>query len=382
MSVVRVWAHTSRTDVPLQLSPGTYSREALEGLDRVLFEASRAGLRVILSLADNWKAPGGVEEYLDWSRSVPKRDTTLPEDDEGNVDLKKLDGATRVMPSRTKLARRHALFFADAECRDNFRGHIAAILGRRNSLTGARYADEVMAVSLLNEPRCETWAEPRCNRWVHDWIAEMAAAVHDVAPGVLVSVGGEGFFGPWDDQELQDANPGTWAAQTGQNFVANAQETGVDFLEMHLWPSNWEAPMPQSFAADWIDAHVGAARELQLPIVLTEFGGHKDGGARANEAREETARVFSRVYDLVEEHMAGGDGAPGVLAGTLFWRFETEALQDREVGPYDTTAEHPAFAVAVEHAARVRGVRGRLREGEPSGERACWVPEAWVREGA
>jgi hypothetical protein len=60
--------------------------------------------------------------------------------------------------------RRHALFFTDPSCRAMYRAHVAALAGRRNSVTGSLYRDDptIMAWDLVNEPRCESWAVPEC----------------------------------------------------------------------------------------------------------------------------------------------------------------------------------------------------------------------------
>lgn len=47
---------------PLQTAPGKYDEDVFRGLDTVIAEAERAGLRVILTFTDNWKYFGGVDE--------------------------------------------------------------------------------------------------------------------------------------------------------------------------------------------------------------------------------------------------------------------------------------------------------------------------------
>ena len=42
----------------LQDGPGKYNDDAWEAMDRVLDEARRAGLKVMLSFLDNWKYNG------------------------------------------------------------------------------------------------------------------------------------------------------------------------------------------------------------------------------------------------------------------------------------------------------------------------------------
>jgi hypothetical protein len=46
------------------------------------------GMKVLLSLADNWKYAGGVDQYVDWSPTTPERGAghTRPPDTEGDTD--------------------------------------------------------------------------------------------------------------------------------------------------------------------------------------------------------------------------------------------------------------------------------------------------------
>lgn len=45
-----------------QIAPGVYLEAALAGLDHVVAAAAAAGLSLVLSLADNWKYAGGVDQ--------------------------------------------------------------------------------------------------------------------------------------------------------------------------------------------------------------------------------------------------------------------------------------------------------------------------------
>jgi endo-1,4-beta-mannosidase len=65
-SAQECWRHSGRlgglrTECCLlfvQDGPGKYNEEAWEALDRVLDEARRSGLKVMLSFLDNWKYAG------------------------------------------------------------------------------------------------------------------------------------------------------------------------------------------------------------------------------------------------------------------------------------------------------------------------------------
>jgi hypothetical protein len=45
---------------------GVYSGEVLAGLDWLLVEAGRRGLRLLLTLTNYWKEFGGMQQYLRW----------------------------------------------------------------------------------------------------------------------------------------------------------------------------------------------------------------------------------------------------------------------------------------------------------------------------
>ena len=42
----------------------------------------------------------------------------------------------------------------------------------------------------------------------------------------------------------EEANPGGWALQSGQNFSVNHAPATIDFAAIHVWPDNWERCPP------------------------------------------------------------------------------------------------------------------------------------------
>jgi endo-1,4-beta-mannosidase len=78
LNVVRTWAHTTDPSHPIQDSPGEYVPDALEALDYVISQAEAVGVRVQLSFVDMWRYRGGIGEFVDWSRTAPKRDVRYP----------------------------------------------------------------------------------------------------------------------------------------------------------------------------------------------------------------------------------------------------------------------------------------------------------------
>jgi hypothetical protein len=59
--------------------------QVFKALDFVLVEARRYGIRVILSVLDNWKYSGGIDEFVDWSATSPRRTKERPPDQDGDT---------------------------------------------------------------------------------------------------------------------------------------------------------------------------------------------------------------------------------------------------------------------------------------------------------
>nr|GMD14936.1 mannan endo-1,4-beta-mannosidase 5-like [Ipomoea batatas] len=54
----------------LQIFPGVYDERVFKGLDFVLSEARKYGIRLILSLVNNWVDFGGKTQYVAWARNA------------------------------------------------------------------------------------------------------------------------------------------------------------------------------------------------------------------------------------------------------------------------------------------------------------------------
>ena len=325
LKVVRMWAHTITQGHAIQSSPGVWNEQILEGMDFVLDQARRRGLKIIWALADNWYPVGGVGQYVEWSST----------------------------------ARRHQDFFTDDLAMKYFEDTFTTLATRVNSINGVAYKDDatIMAWNLANEARCK-----RCDSSVMQrWIERMCSKFKSVAPNQLVGIGYEGFYGP--DSGKTNLNPGLggskWASQEGQDFIANSQTQCIDYVGIHVWPDDWNF-MGTEFQKKFIQSHIDdAKRDIPgKPFVLEEFGKIvdkndpdenklNDKGGRVTSVRDE---YFRSAFEVAEAAAAKGD-----LAGTLFWHW-----YDRGVGPgrYGVRSNDSTFPIITAHVAAMNAITG------------------------
>ena len=106
---------------------GEYNEEAFAALDKIIDDASKSGVKLILALNDNWHLQDGLFQYVEWGNSMGTGD-----------------------------------FFTDPNIIQLFKDHIATVVNRTNTLNGRQYKDEpaIFAWDLINELRdgCNTSA--------------------------------------------------------------------------------------------------------------------------------------------------------------------------------------------------------------------------------
>jgi len=80
LTVCRTWAFS---DGPgpnsLQISPGVFNQRVLKGLDYVIVEARKNGIRLILSLVNNLNAFGGKQQYMRWAEEAGLNVSSSPD---------------------------------------------------------------------------------------------------------------------------------------------------------------------------------------------------------------------------------------------------------------------------------------------------------------
>lgn len=327
LSLARTWAFSDGGYQPLQFSPGVYNEQMFQGLDFVIYEARRHGIKLIMSLVNNFEDYGGKNQYVNWARDQGERITS---DDD---------------------------FFSNPVAKGFYKNHIKTILTRRNSITGVPYKDDntIMAWELMNEPRCTS--DPS-GRTLQAWITEMASYVKSVDKNHLLEVGLEGFYGESAPENKQlNLN-----IKTGTNFVANNQIPGIDFATIHLYPDQWipgaDENAQQVFTEKWIDCHIKDAETiLHKPLLITEFGWKKSSFDRKTRERF-LDTVYSKIY------LSARRG--GVAVGSMFWQLLTEGMDSYRDGFEIVFSESPSTASLISEESKqliqIREMYARLRK--------------------
>ncbi|PRW59651.1 nitrilase 2 isoform A [Chlorella sorokiniana] len=319
-NVMRTWAHTVNPQFAMQTAPGRYNEAALRGLDYLLDEARKAGIKLILAFTSNWTPTGGVPEYLKWCGSTDQVD-----------------------------------FFTKPECVDIYQGFVKTILNRVNTINGRTYKNDptIMAWNLLNEPRCQGCPAGTVGKWMD----HQARYVKSIAANHLVTTGEEGFFGCCKNP----ANPGQpyteWAAEEGQDFILDHSSPAIDYAAIHAWPDNWQQLDP-AWLATWVSSHAEAAqKELKKPLVLEEFGkvvspNFTVGGKSFEYTLEQRNSFLNAAYADINKMLQ--DPASG-LKGALFWQWfddgqEAGTTEGGGRGLYGIYSGDDAFKPILENA--------------------------------
>jgi len=277
----------------LMTAPGEYDGGVLDGLDFLLAEMGKRGLRAVMVLNNFWQWSGGMAQYVSWHERTP---IPYPGDYE-------------------KFIHYSAKFYGYEECQGWFRNHIAMLVNRTNPYTGLKYRDDpaIFSWELANEPR----------RYPQSWIDETSAYIKSLDPNHMVTTGSEG------------APPG----EPGQDFVETHSAPGIDYVTIHIWPQNWgwyDPTRPATYktaeplAVAYFQKHAKEAASMGKPLVLEEFGLARDWAPLKNNldpASPTTSKdlYYAALYKLVEDSVAAG----GPAMGDNFWAWAGEARPGR-----------------------------------------------------
>nr|GLL26295.1 mannan endo-1,4-beta-mannosidase 7-like [Ipomoea trifida] len=234
LTVARTWAFSDGGYRALQYAPGSYNEDVFKGLDFVIAEARKYGLKLILSLANNYESFGGKKQYVDWARGQGQY---LTSDDD---------------------------FFRNSLVKGFYKNHVKTVLNRRNTFTGVVYKNDptIMAWELMNEPRCTS--DPS-GKTIQSWIMEMAYYVKSLDSNHLLEAGLEGMSSSDDQAQLA--------------FLTN-------WLNAHIQDSQYIIKKPlliAEFGKSWKDPGFNPNQRdaLYRTVYYTIYSSAKRGGAAA-----------------------------------------------------------------------------------------------------
>ncbi|MFH1131826.1 MAG: cellulase family glycosylhydrolase [Pseudomonadota bacterium] len=283
--VGRIWAFgEGAADSPgwkkdhfvFRAGPDAWHLKAYEQLDRVIAEAAKFKLRLIVTLSNHWKDYGGIPMYLQWAGEKDAESY-------GKTDL----------------------FFKDPRYEKWFFEHVRRIVTRVNSVTGVRYSEDptIFAWELQNELQ----GTPEAAGIRQRWYQRMAREIRKLDPNHLIVPGLIGY-------NLQTER---------RNWIAMNSLPEVDFCDQHIYPEEHLRSRGRKNLRLYIDDRVQLAHHvIKKPIIFGEFGFEDKGSAsrRAQKHRGFLERVF---FD-------GGNGAlVWIYQPTLSWKRKYGVLVDR-----------------------------------------------------
>ncbi|XP_045828847.1 mannan endo-1,4-beta-mannosidase 5-like [Trifolium pratense] len=295
LTICRTWAFSDGGNQSLQISPGIYNENVFQALDFVIGEAKKNGVRLILSLVNNYKDFGGRPQYVQWANS-------------SGVQVNNDDD-----------------FYTNPIIKGYYKNHVKSVLTRINTITKITYKDEptIMAWELINEPRCQV---DYSGKTINAWVEEMAPYVKSIDKKHLLEVGLEGFYGD-SISDRKQYNPGF---QVGSDFVSNNLVKEIDFATIHAYPDSWltgqNDTVQMEFMQKWMTSHLEDSRTiLKKPLVFTEFGKSKnDPGYDINSRDSFMNAVYSSIYGLAQNG--------GTFAGGLVWQLLDEGMDSYNDG--------------------------------------------------
>ncbi len=285
-----------------------YNEAILRGLDFLLAEMGKRGLKAVIFLNNFWEWSGGMVTYQYWTN--------------GGHYIN-MDDPAHPWPA---FADYSAQFYTSPKANALYRAYVGNLINRRNRITGARYRDDpaIMSWQLANEPRPGGSLAKTDFAVFYAWIADTAKFIKKHDPNHLVSTGNEGVMGCMESREC---------------VIRTNAVPAVDYLTFHIWPLNWSWIDPKNLAKTYdaceantrkyIAAHLAIAGKLNKPAVAEEFGFPRDGGEYGlSNSTGFRDRFYGLVFAAVQDSAREG----GPFAGTNFWAWGGEGR-----------AQHPDF---------------------------------------
>jgi mannan endo-1,4-beta-mannosidase len=298
-----------RVGPPLQSEQGKFDATALDGLDVVLDEMGKRGMKAVIFFSNNWEWSGGFQQYLIWNNVIENRWLTHK-------------------PTWDELRDNVAKFYSCEPCKAAYINQVVYVLGRRNTKNRKSYIDDptIMAWEIANEPRP---MRPAANATYKRFIADTAALIKQRDRRHLVTIGHEGRIG----------------TESLALFEEVHDDVSIDYLTIHIWPKNWGwfetgrmdigFDIALSNSVEYIVENVTVARKLNKPLVIEEFGLPRDG--QSFDPKSPTIfrdRYFATMLSYIgKPNIAGANfwafgGTARPIKGQTFWKTGDEPMGD------------------------------------------------------
>ncbi|SPO02591.1 probable Probable mannan endo-1,4-beta-mannosidase C [Cephalotrichum gorgonifer] len=217
------------TEVIFQLWEDGKPTLNIEGFDKVVNAATKAGVKLIVAFTNNWADYGGMDMYT--------------------VNLG---------------GQYHDDFYRLPVIKAAFKNYVKAFVTRyKNSPT-------IMAWEIANEPRCGAdgvrnlpRSEDCTVELVSGWIDEMSTFIKSIDPHHLVTWGGEGGFNI-------DSDDWAYNGADGGDFDHEIALKNIDFGVFHSYPDWWSKTV--EWTNQWIRDHAESGRKAGKPVVHEEYG--------------------------------------------------------------------------------------------------------------
>jgi mannan endo-1,4-beta-mannosidase len=218
--------------------------DGIQVLDHAVAIAKQSGIRLVISLVDNWSWYwGGADQYVLWyAKSL------------------------------------HGDFYTDPSIRRAYKDWISHLLNHVNAETGLRYADDptIMAWELGNEVTCYgdggvEWQGSACRGSdVESWVADVSAYVRSLDSRHLIAIGDVGFFAGKADAAM--GYP--YSASNEPDFAKTILLPNIDYGTYHAYPHDFQNGTlpPTEWGKRFIQDHIAEAKTAGKPAVLEEFG--------------------------------------------------------------------------------------------------------------
>ncbi|KAL2539016.1 Mannan endo-beta-1 [Forsythia ovata] len=326
LTVCRTWAFSDGGDNALQISPGHYDELVFQGLDFVISEARRYGIRLILSLVNNYNDFGGKSQYAQWARNA-------------GVQINNEDD-----------------FYTHQVLKDYYKNHIRRVVTRFNTITKISYKNDptIMAWELMNEPRCQA---DYSGKTINGWVQEMATFVKSLDKKHLLEIGMEGFYGDTMPERKQ-VNPGY---QVGTDFIFNNLIREIDFATIHAYPDMWLSGKSDNeqmaFMERWMSSHWNDARGiLKKPLIIAEFGkSSKDPGYSLTARDLYMGDVYRDIYRFAR--------TGGTMSGSLVWQLMAQGMDSYHDGYEIVLSQNPSTAGIMSRQSHAMTALSRLFNG-------------------